>query len=64
MVFRAENMDIMAYHWLAYDGPLVDATLGLNAIDWSTGWPVLTDALAKALASQQDEGGWTKKAGG
>ncbi|KLO05877.1 endo-1,5-alpha-L-arabinosidase [Schizopora paradoxa] len=51
MVFHAEGMDILAYHWLAYDGPLIDATLGLNAIDWSTGWPILTDALEKALVS-------------
>ena len=24
MVFHAEGMDILAYHWLAYDGPLIE----------------------------------------
>ncbi|KZT24333.1 glycoside hydrolase family 43 protein, partial [Neolentinus lepideus HHB14362 ss-1] len=38
--------DIFVYHYLPADGPAPytepQASLGLNAIDWSSGWPVLT----------------------
>ncbi|KAI0330909.1 endo-1,5-alpha-L-arabinosidase [Cubamyces sp. BRFM 1775] len=38
--------DIFVYHYLHAQGPAAyngnNASLGLNAIDWSSGWPVLT----------------------
>ncbi|KAI8978699.1 endo-1,5-alpha-L-arabinosidase [Trametes punicea] len=39
--------DIFVYHYLHSQGSIAyleaNASLGLNAIDWSSGWPVLTD---------------------
>ncbi|KAH9851722.1 endo-1,5-alpha-L-arabinosidase [Lenzites betulinus] len=39
--------DIFVYHYLHSQGAIAyieaNASLGLNAIDWSSGWPVLTD---------------------
>ncbi|CCM00535.1 uncharacterized protein FIBRA_02569 [Fibroporia radiculosa] len=42
-----QERDIFVYHYVPADGPhpynTSYADLGLNGIDWSTGWPVLTE---------------------